>query len=134
MRKQPAHVLSVAILIAGSALTSCASSSISQGPAQVDDLVSWIERVYVESELARERANAAVTQLEAILAAEGGVKDATEALDLYQQRQKIGVGIPLDAIVAAEILTDARLDYLDAVIGFNKAQLKLLRSLGRQPE
>lgn len=70
MRKQPAHVLSVAMLIAGSALTSCASSSISQGPAQVDDLVSWIERVYVESELARERANAAVTQLEAILAAE----------------------------------------------------------------
>ena len=48
-------------------MTSCASSGISDGPARVDDFVGWVERVYVETELARERMNDAVAQLEALV-------------------------------------------------------------------
>ncbi len=63
-----AIVPSLALLLPLTALPSCASSGVSQGPAKVDDLVGWIERVYVEAELAKERAQTAVAQLEAILA------------------------------------------------------------------
>ena len=70
----------------------------------------------------------------AIDAAQGGLSDAKEALTLYAKRVQIGVGLPLDAIVAAEVLNDAQLDYLDAVVGFNKAQIKLLRAVGLRPD
>ncbi len=75
----------------------------------------------------------ATTRSEAMQAAEVGVSEAQEALELFQQRTQIGVGQPLDAIVAQEILITAQTDYLDAVIGYNKAQMRLLRALGRRP-
>jgi hypothetical protein len=37
-----------------------------QGPASVDDLVGWVERVHVESELARDKVHAAIGALQAI--------------------------------------------------------------------
>lgn len=43
---------------------------MTEGPGQVDDLVGWVERVYVESELARERAAAAVSRLESIVSSD----------------------------------------------------------------
>jgi hypothetical protein len=48
-------------------LLSCASSSPSSGLARVDDLVGWIERVHVESELARQRSHEAIDALRAIV-------------------------------------------------------------------
>ncbi|MDA1195296.1 MAG: TolC family protein [Planctomycetota bacterium] len=74
--------------------------------------------------------NQAVSQDEAMQAAERGVADAKEALELYRKRQQVGVGIPLDAIVAQETYAEAQLDYLDAVIGYDKAQMRLLHSVG----
>ncbi len=88
-----------------------------------------------EQRIVREVASAqaaAQSRAEAIEAAEVGAREAKEALGLYRERQKIGVGIPLDAIVAEETFTQARLDYLDAVIGYNKAQIQLLRAVGLQ--
>jgi len=88
-----------------------------------------------EQRIVREVATAqaaAQMRAEAIEAAKLGAKESKEALDLYRARQKIGVGIPLDAIVAEETYTQARLDYLDALIGFNKAQVRLMRALGLQ--
>lgn len=90
----------------------------------------------VEQRIVREVSSAYAamqTRSEAIDVAEGGVKDSKEALDLYRQRQQIGVGIPLDVIVAQETFTAAQLDFLDAVIGYNKAQMRLLRALGVTP-
>lgn len=87
----------------------------------------------VVREVAEAQAEAQASD-EAIEAAQVGVVDAKEALSLYAKRVQIGVGIPLDAIVAAEVLNDAQLDYLDAVVGFNKAQMKLLRAVGRRPD
>ena len=37
------------------------------GPSDVDDLVGWVERVYVESELAKEQSESAVSALRAIV-------------------------------------------------------------------
>lgn len=88
-----------------------------------------------EQRIVREVATAqseARSQAQAIRASQMGAQEAKEALDLYRQRQQIGVGIPLDAIFAEETFTQARLDFLDAVIGYNKAQLRLLRALGHQ--
>ena len=65
--------------------------------------------------------------------AQAGVADAERALQLYQEREQLGVGVPLDVILATETLTRARTDYLEAVVGFNKAQVRLLRAMGRLP-
>lgn len=65
--------------------------------------------------------------------AQAGVTDAERALHLYQEREKLGVGIPLDVILATETLTRARTDYLEAVAGYNKAQIRLLAAMGRMP-
>lgn len=62
-----AHTITAAALTTFALLTSCASKSITEGPARVDDLVGWIERVYVEAELSRERLHEAVTKLEAVV-------------------------------------------------------------------
>ncbi len=67
----------------------------------------------------------------AIEVSEVGAAEAQESLDLYQERLRQGVGVPLDTITAEETLTQARIDYLQSVIGFNKAQMKLLRAIGR---
>ncbi len=40
------------------------------GPSQVGDLVSWVERVYVDSELSKEKAQVAMERLQAIVASE----------------------------------------------------------------
>lgn len=66
-RTSAARCLAPAALALSLAFTSCASTNIAKGPAQVDDLVGWIERVYVETELARERMRTAVTELESLV-------------------------------------------------------------------
>lgn len=46
------------------ALPSCSFMSMADRPAQVQDLVGWVERVHVESELAKQKMQAAVTKLD----------------------------------------------------------------------
>ncbi|MCB9892616.1 MAG: DUF2959 family protein [Planctomycetes bacterium] len=64
---KPRTTISTVFLTTLVSMSSCASSGISDGPARVDDFVGWVERVYVETELARERMNDAVAQLEALV-------------------------------------------------------------------
>jgi outer membrane protein TolC len=59
-----------------------------------------------------------------------GVGDAARSHALFEERQKSGVGGALEAILSEETLTEARLDYIDAVSGHNKAQVRLLHALG----
>jgi outer membrane protein TolC len=55
---------------------------------------------------------------------------AEEGLRLAQQRKEFAVGIVLEAILAEQDLTRARLDYLRAVAEFNKAQYTLKQLAG----
>lgn len=55
-------VAALALLLPGCALMSTENKSL----AQVDDLVSWIERVHVESELSRDKTDKAYTALQTL--------------------------------------------------------------------
>jgi len=60
---------SFALVLSAAGLSACAIfSSDPSGPAQVDDLVSRVERVYVASEVAKERVESAIEKLQAITA------------------------------------------------------------------
>ena len=59
---------------------------------------------------------------------------AAEGLRLAQQRKEFAVGIVLETIHAAQDLTRARLDYLQAVAEFNQAQYTLSKLTGMFPD
>ena len=78
----------------------------------------------------REAAAESALRSDSIATAEQGLRDAAEALDLYRGRLTTGVGLPLEAILAEDALARARLDWIDTVVDYDKAQLRLLRALG----
>jgi outer membrane protein TolC len=55
---------------------------------------------------------------------------AEETLRLTQQRREFAVGVVLEAIQAEQELTRSRLDYLNAIAEYNKAQYSLLKAIG----
>ena len=55
---------------------------------------------------------------------------AEEALRLTQQRKEFGVGAVLETIQSEQELTAARLDYVNIIADFNKAQYTLIKSTG----
>lgn len=58
------------------------------------------------------------------------IQAADETLRLTQQRKEFAVGVVLEAILAEQELTRARLDWLNVVGEFNKAQYALSRAIG----
>lgn len=58
------------------------------------------------------------------------IEAAAEALRLTGQRKEFAVGAVLENIQAEQDLTRARLDYLNAIGDFNKAQFALSRAIG----
>lgn len=66
--------------------------------------------------------------------AKQSLSDATESLRLSQERKEFGVGIVLEYIQSEQDLTRARIDYLNAVAEFNKAQYALTKAVGSYPE
>ena len=56
--------------------------------------------------------------------------DAAGAREGFERENALG--IPLDAVLAQETLVAAQTDLLDAVIGYNKSQVRLLRAIGGQ--
>jgi outer membrane protein TolC len=58
------------------------------------------------------------------------VQAAEETLRLTQQRKEFAVGAVLETIQAEQDLTGVRLDYLNALAEFNKAQYALSRAIG----
>ena len=56
---------------------------------------------------------------------------AEEGLQLVQQRKEFAVGVVLETIQAEQDLTRARLDYLQAVAEFDRAQYALCKATGR---
>ena len=59
------------------------------------------------------------------------IQAADETLRLTRERKQFGVGVVLEAIQAEQDLTRARLDYLNAVAEFNKAQFGLSKAIGK---
>ena len=59
------------------------------------------------------------------------LKQAGESLRLHRLRIRSLVGLPLEAQQAVEGLSQARQDRLEAIIGFNREQVRLLRAIGR---
>jgi len=66
--------------------------------------------------------------------AEHAVRSATEALRLASQRNDFAVAVVLERIQAEQDLTRSRMDFLNCVAEFNKAQFALKRALGDEPE
>ena len=58
------------------------------------------------------------------------IQAAEETLRLSQQRKELAVGVVLETVQAEQELTRARLDYLNAIAEYNKAQYALKRAIG----
>lgn len=74
-----------------------------------------------------------IAKTEQMKIAEDGLTDAAESLKLNQERQMMGIGIPLEVLQAEEALTKARLDHLVAITEYNKSQLTLFTKIGINP-
>lgn len=74
-----------------------------------------------------------IAKREQMKIAEDGLTDARESLKLNQERQIMGIGIPLEVLQAEEALTKARLDHLAAITKYNKSQLTLFTKIGMNP-
>jgi outer membrane protein TolC len=71
------------------------------------------------------------SQADQMSIARRAIQAADETLRLTRERKQFGVGVVLEAIQAEQDLTRARLDYLNAVAEFNKAQFGLNKAIGK---
>ena len=86
-----------------------------------DDVVTEVTQAWHETAGSRKR-----------LAMSGErLKQAGESLRLHRLRIRGLVGLPLEALQAVEAISQARQDRLEAIIGFNRSQVGLLRAVGR---
>ena len=63
---------------------------------------------------------------------EQGVQNARQALDQCVQRQQLGTVRPFEILQAQEIYIQNRIDYLQAVSNYNRAQYELKIALGEK--
>jgi hypothetical protein len=66
------------------------------------------------------------------------VNEAIESLKLNFVNMQQGAGLtraprPIEVLQPIQALAQARLDYLDSVITYNRAQFRLKRAIGQQP-
>lgn len=64
---------------------------------------------------------------------EEAVRAGTQAFNEDMDRVKNGRGLPLELLYSLQILNRARYEYLQSVIGYNRAQFQLWVALGRPP-
>jgi outer membrane protein TolC len=86
----------------------------------------------VRGEVAEAHARVASRYLQ-IESAEKAVREGQDAFAEDLTRVKGGRGIPLELIDSLRILCRARYEYLDSIIGYNRAQFQLWVALGRPP-
>jgi outer membrane protein TolC len=65
-----------------------------------------------------------------IATAQEGVQSAVASYDRNLDRIKNVQGLPIEALQAIQALTQARREYLRAIVGYNEAQFRLHRALG----
>ena len=73
------------------------------------------------------------TYYDQILFAEKALPVGVRALQLDFQRVKGGVGLPIELLESFRLANQARFDYLDAIVGYNQAQIDLYVALGQPP-
>ena len=73
------------------------------------------------------------TYYDKMLLAEKAVPVGVRALTLDFQRVKRGVGLPIELLESFRLLNQARFDFLEAIVGYNQAQLDLYVALGQPP-
>jgi outer membrane protein TolC len=86
----------------------------------------------VRSEVAESHARVASRYLQ-IESAEKAVREGSDAFTEDMTRIKGGAGLPLELLDSFRILSRARYEYLDSIIGYNRAQFQLWVALGRPP-
>jgi outer membrane protein TolC len=86
----------------------------------------------VRAEVAEAHALVASRYLQ-IESAEKAVRAGTDAFSQDMTRIKGGIGLPLELLDSFRILSRARYEYLDSIVGYNRAQIQLWVSLGRPP-
>ena len=90
-----------------------------------EKLIDEITRQVVE---AQARAQSLADQF---ATARRAIEAAEETLRLTRERKEFGVGAVLENVQAEQDLTRARLDYLNAVAEYNKAQYALSKAIGK---
>jgi outer membrane protein TolC len=73
------------------------------------------------------------TFYEKMLLAEKAVPIGVRALTKDFERVNGGVGLPIELLESFRLTNQARFDYLDAIVGYNQAQLDLYVALGQPP-
>ena len=68
-----------------------------------------------------------------MLASEQGAASGEKAFAKDMERIRGGVGLPIELLASYRLLNQARADYLDAIVGYNQAQLDLYAALGQPP-
>jgi outer membrane protein TolC len=92
---------------------------------QLNSIQEELAKAYNESNLYRAQRDVALQKMNASL----------ESYRIAGSRLKHGVGLNLDVVQAQKDLTDARLEYQNAVMNYNIAQIKLLYETGQlQPQ
>jgi len=95
-----------------------------------------LEQLEVLNRVRSEVAHAFVrkqTFYDKMLLAEKAMPVGVRALALDFQRVKGGVGLPIELLDSFRLTNQARFDYLDAIVGYNQAQLDLYVALGQPP-
>jgi outer membrane protein TolC len=73
------------------------------------------------------------TFYEKMVLAEKAMPVGVRALTLDFQGVKGGVGLPIELLDSLRLTNQARFEYLDAIVGYNQAQLDLYVALGQPP-
>jgi outer membrane protein TolC len=85
-----------------------------------DGIVSEITQAYHQAQ----------SQQKQIKLAELRIKNAFETFELSKARIRGLAGLPLEALQAVQAVADARQNLLEAVVGYNQAQFRLMRAIG----
>jgi outer membrane protein TolC len=100
-----------------------------------------IELTRVQAQVANDVVGAYKTRVaasEAMTDARESVKEAVDSLQLNLANIRRGGGLPgatrpIEVLQPVQALAQARLDYLDAVLAYNRAQFRLYRAIGQAP-
>jgi outer membrane protein TolC len=92
--------------------------------------IETLNRVRAEVAEAHARVAARYRQ---IASGERAVRAGTNAFTEDMTRIKGGQGLPLELLDSLRILCRARYEYLDSIVGYNRAQFQLWVSLGQPP-
>lgn len=98
--------------------------------------IAELERVAILNDVREQVASAfirAKARFEQMAANERAVQTGIDAFDEDMTRIRGGRGLPLELLESFRLLAQARADYVDAIMAYNRAQLELYVALGQPP-